>query len=244
MKKLVNLKNACAIALSVVLFGSCMKNDNPPPVQEPAAFIALFNAYSPITTSQVVFSNSASGNIPYGQGVRHSGFTDFATLKLTVRNQATNQNLITDAALNMKVDKAYTGVIFGKDIPAKFILLNDSLAENTSNNSNIRFLNLAEGVEAVDVFLGTDRVQTLSNRLPETQANSVTSEKFILSPKAAGPQDIIIKGLDGTTLAELKAFNFGVKEYYTIILQGDKASTGDSAEAKAKALKVSVLQIQ
>lgn len=242
MKKLVNLKNACVIALSVVLFGSCMKNEEPAPPQ-PAAFIAVFNAYSPITQTQVNFSDSRGLAIPYGQALGHVAFTTLNNLTLTAVNQATNQILVDKAALNAKIDSAYTGFIFGKEIPAKFVLYQDILTENASENSRIRFLNLAEGVGAVDVFLGTDKLDALSNRIQETQANATTSQRFILSPKTSGPQDIVVKDPAGNTLAELKAYNFSAKAFYSIILQGDKASTGTTPEAQAKALKVNVFRI-
>ncbi|PVH26926.1 DUF4397 domain-containing protein [Sphingobacterium corticibacter] len=242
MKKLVNLRNACAVALSVVLFGSCMKNEEQAPPQ-PAAFIAVFNAYSPITSTQVNFSDSRGLEIPYGQALGHVAFTTLNNLTLTAVNKATNQILVDKAALNPKVDSVYTGFIFGKDIPAKFVLFEDNIIESTSENSRIRFLNLAEGVGAVDVFLGTDKIDVLSNRVQETQANATNSQKFIISPKASGPQDIIVKDLDGNVLFELKAYNFAARSFYSIILQGDKASTGTTDDAKAKALKVSVLKI-
>lgn len=242
MKKLVNLRNACAVALSVVLFGSCMKNEEPAP-QQPAAFIAVFNAYSPLAQTQFNFSDSRGLGIPYGQFLPHSAFTTVTNLTMTAVNQTTNQILVDKAALSVKIDSAYTGYIFGKEIPAKFVLYQDIVTENSSENSRIRFLNLAEGVGAVDVFLGTDKVTALSNRLQETQANAATSQRFIISPKTSGPQDIVVRDLDGTLLAELKAYNFAARSFYSIVLQGDKASTGDSADAKAKALKINAYRL-
>ncbi|MFD2599480.1 hypothetical protein ACFSQ3_11000 [Sphingobacterium corticis] len=244
MKKLFNLKSAVAVALSAVLFTSCMKSEPAPP-PEPAAFLAIVNAYSPITTTplQFTFSGAGSGNLRYGQAFAYSAFTNIKDLTLKVDNPTSNQNLLNNYSLSsLQLEKGYSGYLYGKGMPAKFLLLNDVLSDSTStsNNPRMRFLNLGEGVEAVDLFIGTDKIASLSNRAPETQANSTVSEKFIISPKAAGPNDIIVRSLDGTLLAELKAYNFANNGRHTIVLRGDKASVGESDEAKAKALVVAV----
>ncbi|MCL7986589.1 DUF4397 domain-containing protein [Sphingobacterium sp. lm-10] len=239
MKQLVNLKKACAIALSVVLFGSCMKNEEPAPAV-PGSRISVINAYSPLSGTQLRFVDQTLGTLRYSENSGALFNTNLNDLTLTVLNQTTNQILIDKAPIRTAVDKYYSAYIYGKAIPAKFLLLNDTPDQSTETKTRIRFLNLGEGVEAVDLFIGGQKVETLSNRVPETQANAVTSERFILSPRDAGAADIIVKTLDGQELAKLASYDFRSNSYISIVLLGDKASTGESAEEKAKALKIGV----
>ncbi|WP_166333102.1 DUF4397 domain-containing protein [Sphingobacterium chungjuense] len=239
MKKLVNLRNACAVALSVVLFGSCMKNEEPTP-QPPTSFLSIINAYSPLQTGiQLKFGDQTAGTLQYDRNSGALPNTNLTDLTLTAINQATNQILVDKAPVKTAENKFYSAYIFGNTVPAKFIMLNDTPDQSTETAPRIRFLNLASGVEAVDLFIAGEKVTALSNRVPETQANSSNSEKFILSPKSGGAADIIVKSLDGQELAKLASADLRNNSYISIVLLGDKASTGDTPEAKAKALKIS-----
>lgn len=238
MKLLQNLKTCILLALSVVVFASC--SDNDPPQIPPMARVAIFNAYSPITSTQVRLNDLAGIAIPYGEA---RGFFEFPTVSgqtFTFLNQTTNQVIVDRAALRLELERFYTGIVYGNTIPGKFILLNDTALQNPSTNPRIRFLNLAEGVQAVDLFIGNEKVESLSNRAPEVQANAGEIERFILSNRAAGASDIAVRDLQGNTLATLSAYNFSAGRHYSVMLVGDAAFNSESPNIadRPKALRV------
>lgn len=238
MKLLQNLKSSILLILTVVLFTSC--SDNDPPQIPPMARVAVFNAYSPITSTQVRVNDLAAVAIPYGEA---RGFFEFQTVSgqtFTFLNQTTNQVIVDRVALSLELERFYTGIVYGNTVPGKFILLNDTALQNSSTNPRIRFLNLAEGVQAVDLFIGNEKVENLSNRAPAVQENANQIERFILSDRSAGAADITVRDLQGNTLASLSAYNFSAGRHYSVMLVGDAAFDSESPNVadRAKALRV------
>ncbi len=238
MKQLTNLKKVLVLMISIITLASC--SDIEPTPRAPAARLALHNAYSPIPTIQPRVNDLAAAAIPYGRADGYYEFTNITNQTLTFINQGTNQVLVDRVPLSIELEGEYTGVIYGNAIPGKFILLKDTVIQNASTNPRIRFLNVAEGVQAVDLFIGTDRIESLSNRSQEDQSSSRLSERFILSTRPAGATDITVRDQQGNVIATLPSYNFGAARYYTIMLLGDSAFNEQSptAEDRLKALRI------
>ncbi len=244
MKKLVNLRNACAVALSVVLFGSCMKNDNIPQEPQPYASIVFFNAYpysTGVTLSldgQTIQQYNNRNSLIYGDyiGLPTTKFGDQKLVYL-----ATNNTILNESTIKLEENGTYSSFLYGNEEAKKTILLRDSASTSTDSRPKIRFVNLGENVGNVDLFLAGERVNELSNRATETQQSTSLAQRFISSPREASGAQIVIKDSEGEEIVKTQdPYNFASNRYYTIVLHGDKLSTGDSTEAKAKAPKITV----
>lgn len=245
MKQLVNLKKACAIALSVVLFGSCMKSNDIPQEPQPYASIAFFNAYpyaAGITLSldgQTIQQYNNRSSLLYGDYFG-TATTKFSDQKLVFLNPA-NNTILSESTIKIEENATYSSFLYGNEAAKKTILLRDSATTSTDSRPRIRFVNLGENVGTADLFLAGERVAALSNRATETQQSASIAQRFIVSPRDAAGAQIVIKDSTGADIVKTQdPYNFAANRYYTIVLHGDKLSTGDSAEAKARAPKITV----
>jgi len=243
MKKL-SLQFCFLLLISAFTFSSCLKDNDDGPWNNPPAGVMYFvNAYPDATSGLLysldgnVISNPLNGKLmvlPYqefsGAQLLHPG-----NRKLTITNHNVDQSVLIDTTLTIKVDSGYTSFVYGTNAQPKFAMTQDKVVENlTENESGIRFLNLAHGVDAVNLLIEGEDEPLYSNRPIETGASVVAHQAF--QAQTSGTYTLKVTDASSNVLAtregrELKRSELingqRYHSYYTIILTG-KANDEDT----------------
>jgi len=235
MKKL-SLQSCFLLLITVLTFSSCLKdNDKGPLNNMPAAGLMYFvNSYAGAESGLLyrldgnVIGNPLDGSpmvLKY-TGKNYSGAQLLypGSRKLTITNYNNDQTVLIDTTLTIKVDSGYTSFVYGTNEEPTFAMTQDKVIENLrQNESGIRFLNLAAGVEGVNLLIEGQDEPLYSNRPIETGASVVANQVFKV--QKSGVYTFKVTDADGNELVkrEYKKDNgTGLldRSYYTIMLTG------------------------
>src|SRR5690606_176153 len=188
MKKL-SLQSCFLLLLSIFTFSSCLKdNDDGPWNNMPSAGLMYFvNGFAdgesgllyrldgnivgnPLSSDPMVLKyKTFSGALLLNPGSR----------KLTITNYATDQDMLIDTTLTIKVDNGYTSFIYGTNEAPKFAMTQDSAIENIGcNATRIRLLTLAKDYEGVNFYIEGEDEPLNSNRPLETGSTAVAHQTY------------------------------------------------------------------
>ncbi|TYR34759.1 DUF4397 domain-containing protein [Sphingobacterium phlebotomi] len=235
MKKL-SLQFCFLLLISVFTFSSCLKdNDDGPWNDMPAAGLMYFVNSYPDASSGLLYrlDGNIIGNPINGSPMvlEYQTFSGAQLLhpgnrKLTITSHNNDQSILIDTTLTIKVDSGYTSFVYGTDEEPRFAMTQDKVIENLGQNeSGIRFLNLASGVNGVNLLVEGEDEPLYSDRPIETGASVVANQAF--QTQNSGVYTFRITDADGNELAkrEYKKQNgTGLlgRTYYTIMLIGKK----------------------
>lgn len=201
-----------AIASSLVMT-SCLKDDlNSPNI--PQAGFTMINVHtgsnSIIHKADNNFIQTMNNPLPF-KGINfvylYPGNRKIQTI------DPTNKILI-DSTYAIKDSLLYTSIVFSKaENKVGQHVVSDTLLNNLSTNSGIRFVNLAYDKINVDLYIGENKV--FANRTYDGNTLSNNSFKFV--SQSSGQKKLIAKNSAGDTLAE-KDINLSTGMYYTLIL--------------------------
>lgn len=228
MKKL-SLQFCFLLLLGTFTFSSCLKdNDDGPWNNMPSAGLMYFvNGFAdgesgllyrldgnivgnPLSSDPMVLEyNKFSGALLLNPGSR----------KLTITNYATDQEILIDTTLTIKVDSGYTSFVYGTNEAPKFAMTQDRAIENLgSNESGIRFLNLATDVEGVNLYIEGEDEPLYSNRPIETGSSAVAHQTFKV--QQSGTYTFSVRDAAGNELITREDRELRRGYYYTIMLTG------------------------
>ncbi|GHE23130.1 DUF4397 domain-containing protein [Sphingobacterium griseoflavum] len=217
MKKL-SIPSFICLVLGILTLSSCLK-DNDDYVRPPQGYMTFINGFS--DPGHVYFRTSV-GTLP----IPYKGFSVASMLvgdrNLSIFSNNGNASLI-DTNLVIKDSTAYSSVIYGNRESPKFAFVEDKSISNLGEQSGCRFLNLANGVGTVNLFLGSETTASFANRPIETGATAVSNQTFVA--KASGNMPLKITDADGNTIATRTDYTFRKGYYYTVILIGTKDNT-------------------
>lgn len=235
MKKL-SLQFCFLLLISVFTFSSCLKdNDDDPWNNMPAAGLMYFVNSYPDAASGLLYrlDGTIIGNPINGSPMvlEYQTFSGAQLLnpgnrKLTITSYNSDQTVLIDTTLTIKVDSGYTSFVYGTDEEPAFAMTQDKVIENLGQNeSGIRFLNLANSVSGVNLFIEGEDEPLYSNRFIETGASVVANQAF--QTQKSGVYTFIVTDAEGNELAKREykkqdGKGFLNNTYYTIMLIGKK----------------------
>jgi len=128
-----------------------------------------------------------------------------------------------DTTITVQDSSAYSTFAYGTLENPKFAFIEDVSLENLADKSGYRFLNLANEIGKVNLFLGDESTPLFSDRAMETGASAVENQSFIA--EKSGSFSITVTDGTGTEIATRNNYEFKKGQYYTFILIGTKGDT-------------------
>lgn len=229
-KSLMNLRLLSVVALGLVIFASCKKNNNDVP-ETPASGLMAFNMVpdkqgvsitlsgNPITNQPLAYTSYTGGYLPVYTGDRQAVVYD-----------ALSGNQLSAAAMNFEQDKYYSLFAVGYGNYHKTYIVHDAIdsLSGSSGKAYVRFIN---GV--------ADSIST-SNIKIAAGANTVVDEMATLGMVDAftevDPGDITItlNSTENTAINASRTITVEQKKVYTILLVGVPGSTDDSQKVQIR----------
>ena len=230
MKKL-SLQFGLLLAISLISFSSCLKDNDGPPNDSIAGGIMYFvNAYPDAPHGLVYTLGGRMVGNPYtGEPMvldyrtySHPQLLYPGNRELVITGYNLDQEVIIDTTLAIKVDTVYTSFVYGTTEERKFAMTQDRTIENLGENeSGIRFLNLAEGVESVNLLIEGEEEPLFTDRPIETGASVVENQDF--QAHNSGTYTFKVTDSEGNELVVRDdASQLESRYYYTIMLTGKK----------------------
>lgn len=214
-----------ALLTGVIGFSSCLKNDNNFTNPRPQAQI-LFLGSSTSTAPANFFDNDqkiTDSLINFNFYARYAVYGGLH--KFDLKKQG-GDSLIASTTFDFDSTQYYTYLIWNK-APVRTSIIKTDQTNYSRDKIGIRFLNLSENAGAVDVYVGSEKID--SNR---TYFNGDVSSASIFKPYSpfSVNNTVTIKAAGTTTeLANnnsLRTGYFTQGNFYTIYLVGVKGSTG------------------
>lgn len=204
-------------ALGLFSLNSCMKEDfenHNDYTNIAQAFFTMINAYG---SSEFVIHKADNNYIQTMNNPLKFKEINLVALYPGNRRLQTldkDNKILIDSTYAIKDKTLYTSIIFNKSgNKAGQHLIVDTLLNNLANNAAIRFVNLAEGTENVDLFVGNNEV--ISNRSFDGTKYLPQNYKFI--PQQLSMAKVTAKDAANNTLAE-REISFSAGIHYTFIL--------------------------
>lgn len=199
-----------------LLFSSCMKDSDLSPNDNmiAQAGFTMINAY---TGSDYVVHKADNNFIQTMNNPLTYKAINFVYLYPGNRKIQTidkENRILLDSTYAIKNAHLYTSIVFKK--PGNKLgqhLVADSLLTNTASNSAIRFLNLAENKNNLDVYIGDTKV--VSER--DYDGNTTILNHFKFFSQNSGSTTVTIKDQEDNLLIE-RTINFAAGMHYTFIL--------------------------
>lgn len=245
MNKSKFIQSTLFAVLSVILFGSCMDNNQEPTPIEPNFSMTIFNAYSPVAGVMPQIENRDLLNT--GSSLQYADYIQFNSSQVSwfsvgeidfnFLNPSTNQLLTPVKSFTTEDNGTYSWFMYGLPNETKHIIVEDLPLETTDATPKIRFFNLANETGSVDFYLGEDEVSEFSNREQETEASAAESSRYFAKSAPAGTS-ISIKNANGEDVANLTSYNFQANRYYTVVLVGNPDEDDETEAEKPYQIKV------
>jgi len=196
----------------------CLKDgDDTPP--EPAGVVTFVNAFS--DAAAVSYHIDGRPLRSNGTALDFKGFAvgwlRAGNRKLEVSAQNQSSGLL-DSTITVRDSTAYSAFIYGTAAAPMFAMVQDESIENLGEKTGFRFLNLANGVAEVSIFLGDEKTASFADRPVETGTSAVANRAF--EAKESGSFAVFARDSDGNEIAKRQNFDFRKGRYYTIILIG------------------------
>lgn len=231
MKKL-SLQFWFLLLIGAITFSSCLKDNDDGPWDDSlhGGIMYFVNAY-PDASNGLLYSldGRTVGNPQTGEPMildyrtySHPQLLYPGSRALTISSHNTDQEVIIDTTLNIKVDTGYTSFVYGSTEQPKFVMTQDLGIEDLGQNeSGIRFLNLAEGVEGVNLFIENEEEPLYTDRPTETGTTAMENQVF--QAQSSGTHTFKLTDTEGNELViRDEASQLRSRYYYTIMLIGKK----------------------
>ncbi|WP_143307317.1 DUF4397 domain-containing protein [Chitinophaga vietnamensis] len=217
-----------ALFAGILGLSSCLKNDTNITPSRPQYWVWILNA-STNGVNLDFYDNdtkiTSNNPINFNFQSRWYGFGGNHTYLFTAAGK--KDSVVTQTTYNFDSTSYYTYLIY--DEPAKGVVVYNDLTSAQNNKINFRFFNLSKDAGPVDVFIGTQKVD--SNR---TFAAGYFPTSFVQLPDNLGQTDVItikVAGKDSVlatnnNLSSLPGRMLQVGNVYTAYLAGSKSSTG------------------
>ena len=232
MKKLT-LQHGLFVFIGLISLSSCLKdNDYAPGYDTPAnAGVMYFvNNYADAPQGLLYYVDEQRIGNPYTGAPMVLDYRTFSGAqllwagkrKLNITN--TDNEILLDTTLNIQAEQGYSSFIYGDKTHPLFALTQDKVIDSLrQDQSGIRFLNFAKGVETVNLRIAGEDHDLYSERSVET-ANSITKHQ-IFQAQDNGLYTFIISDATGNELARREyknEYGNGLSGgYYTIMLVGE-----------------------
>ncbi|MCL7986868.1 DUF4397 domain-containing protein [Sphingobacterium sp. lm-10] len=212
MKKTVKLLLLLTV---IVLANSCLKDDS---VRQPFAVLTVINGYTaePRLTFALDRNNFHTGN-----------YTTAQSYDIAIGNRAFSyrgaaaQNLV-DTTFQIVPSTFYSAFAYGTPSDPKVLLTKDSAARDLGARAAVRFIHLANDVDAVQLYLGEQPVEGIAMRTQETASSVNTSQVFV--PITAGNNTFTVKDSAGDVLATSRNISMNSGMHRTLILWGTRGN--------------------
>ncbi len=219
MKKL-SIQLLSCLFLGIITLSSCLKGDDDY-VRPPAGYMTFINAFPESAGLHFQLDSRMLNN-----GYRPLPFREYTVAALYAGNRnirvfpAEENRTLIDSTITVRDSVAYSSFVYGTKTAPKFAMTQDRSLENLGNRVAFRFLNLANGVSNVNVFIGNESTASFANRPVETGATAVSNQTFMA--KETSNASITVTNASGTTIASRESYSFKQGFYYTLILIGTK----------------------
>lgn len=213
-----------ALLAMVTGFTACLKTEDAKPSRPVAAFTLIQGI--PTAARLDFYDNSVkeADTVKVGfAGYNHQAYRGLHLFELK-RSGTSTTVVSTNPTTEYDSLNYYTLVAYGDSTNPAFRVIKDDFTGLTNSALNIRFLHLAPSIAAVDVYLGTTKVD--SNRVYEGGSMRAS---FTGITKISGANSITIKkaGTDSVyATSSSSTMNLSTGNVYTIFLTGVK---GDSS---------------
>ena len=232
MKKL-SLQVYAVLLIGLVSFSSCLKDDDNGDYNNmPSAGLMFFvNSYPDSEALLYRLDGNIVANPLSGAPMKldYQMFSGAQWLYpgkryLTVTGYNANEQVLIDTAINIKTGQGYSSFIYGDKEEPLFAMTEDNPIDKKAGESGIRFLNLANGIGPVNLYIEGQEEPLYTERPIETGASTVEHEDF--QPQKDGVYTFIVTDAEGNELArrEYKNEDNGnglLSSYYTIMLVGN-----------------------
>ena len=232
MKKL-SLQFCFLLAIGLITFSSCLKdNDGPPDGSLEGGLMYFVNAYPDAPNGLIYTLDGRMVGNPYTGEPMVLDYRTYSHPQLLypgsrelVITSYNDQEVIIDTSLTIKVDTGYTSFVYGTAEEPKFAMTQDRVIEGLGENeSAIRFLNFANGVESVNLLIEEEDEALFTDRPVETGASAVENQGF--QTQSSGTYTFKITDSEGNeVVVRDDASPLKSKYYYTIMLTGKKDDT-------------------
>lgn len=219
-----------ALLTVAIGFSSCLKSKNDVTPSRQVANISFLNVAN-IAVDPQFYDNGvkvADTVITYGF---YSSYTVYGgSHNFELRKKGSDSSIV---ANNYVYDSTYfyTHVIYGGGTgPVRSATIKSDFTGADLNKINIRFIHLSPDAGPVDVFVGTEKIESARNFFQSTTNEEATrfkqyasfsvNDKVVI--KAAGTETILA---NNATLKQIDNY-FRIGRVYTIYLYGSKSSTG------------------
>lgn len=219
MKKL-SIQLLSCLLLGIVTLSSCLK-DNNDYVAPPAGYMTFINAFPESAGLHFQIDSRMLNN-----GYRPVAFREYSVAALYAGSRnirvfpAEENKTLIDSTIAVRDSIAYSSYVYGTKSAPKFAMTQDRSIDNLDDNVAFRFLNFANGVGNVNLFLGNESTASFANRPVETGASAVANQIFVA--KEIGNVSITATDASGTEIATRESYSFKKGYYYTLILIGTK----------------------
>lgn len=211
-------------------FNSCLKDNDKNPnygYTASAGLMYFVNSYPDATSGLLyrldgeIIGNPLDGSPMILQYQVFSGarWLHPGKRKLTITSADDRQNILVDTTLTIKADSGYTSFVYGSEENVVFAMAQDKTIEDLKQNeSGIRFLNLAEDIGQVNLFIEGNDEPLYTNRPVETGILLKQHEAF--QAQNSGTYTLKVTDQEGRSLAIREAKELRRGFYYTIMLTG------------------------
>ncbi|WP_166334011.1 DUF4397 domain-containing protein [Sphingobacterium chungjuense] len=202
----------------IVLFNSCMKDDN---VRQPFAVMTIINAYAeePRLTFALDRNNFHTGDY----STARSYDIAIGNRQFSFRGAAA-QNLV-DTTFKIEPYTYYSSFAFGTAAAPKVILTKDSVLQDLGAAAAVRLLHLANNVGSVQVYQGDEAIEDIAPRGQETATSVAESQIFV--PLKAGSYTYSVRDQSGNVLATSQNIDLRAGFHRTLILLGTQGNTAN-----------------
>lgn len=214
-----------ALLTIAIGFSSCLKNKNDFTPSRPTASIWFMNV-SNFSVDPMFYDNDqkvSDSTIFYNFYSRYYVYGGLHRFEL--RKKGSDSVMVTNTT-DYDSTAYYNFLVFGS--PAKALAVKSDFTGVDLNKINIRFLNLSQDAGPVDVYIGSEKID--SNRTMLQNPSSEESTRFKQFSSFSVNDKVVIKAAGTETVlannASLLVDYFTYGNVYTIYLYGSKASTG------------------
>lgn len=214
-----------ALFLGVVLFASCIKDEEPAPAVRSG--LTVVNSF---LEAQAVLHRMDVGRglqqLDQGQGYRgvdYYAIPSYENCRLEIISSNESAQLV-DTTFALQENQYYTSFLFGTEAAPQHFITNDRLpagAEDPNTTTGLRFFNLAETSHRITLQIATaEPIAAFRNRPTETPETASNAEGFTLTTNT-GTHVLIILNENDEQLAKRTGVALDPGDYLTVFLTGD-----------------------
>ncbi|MGX5819902.1 DUF4397 domain-containing protein [Chitinophaga lutea] len=210
-----------AVAAAATGLTSCLKNDTTAP--EPVSAIFFLNGASTAFDADLYMNDKKINSSAFAIGTMAPGYFKPATYKFDFKKVNGDSILATTLPAFYDTARLYTVVAFGDESTGvETYKIAEDFSNNSTSKANVRFFNLSPDAEAVDLFIGSNKVAS-----SRTFGDFASGGYDGFVPVDPGSYTLTVKNAAGDVLASNNdaALTTSAGAYF-IFYMGRKAETG------------------